>query len=295
MESFVFLPKEGIAAPILDADGGPENEGGEPHVPASPDPADHPVNLYRYPALYDAVKTPSAQDVRVVRDLMTRFCGPPPWSILDPASGPGNWLRPFCDGRNTLVGNDYCRPMVEYVAQTLGPCGCTALHGDMYRLPIVRTFDVVLEASGVTSIVPDVPTLARLLDHWAGRLGDRGVMIVLVNFTEPVPSLPAVTWQAGKLPLPGGGTAGIRYELLEDRPAQGTQLIRRTVTTQDAPGLPRFVQEAYTLRVWKPDEIANVVGQCSVAKLVATVHPDDAAQTNAQRVGERYLVFKRRS
>lgn len=288
----MFLPKEGIASPMIDAVSTVETESAEPEELASPDPADHPTNLYRYPALYDALKTPSGQDVAVVRELITRYTGPAPWSILDPASGPGNWLRPFCDGRNTPVGNDYCLPMVEYVAQTLGPCGCTALHGDMYKLPLVRQFDVVLEASGVTSIVPDVPTLARLLDHWAERLNDRGVMIVLVNFTEPLPRLPALTWQSENIALPGGGKAGIRYELLEDRPSQGTQVIRRTATTRNAPGLPSFVQETYPLRVWKPEEIAQVLGRCRLARHVATADADNG-QLNASTVGERHLVFRR--
>lgn len=290
----MFLPKEGIAGPIHHAEASVETASGEPEEPASPDPAQHPVNLYRFPALYDALKTPTPADVAVVRTLIERALGPAPWSILDPASGPGNWLRPFCDGRNRLFGNDFSLPMVQYVGQTLGPCGCAVQHGDMYDLRLSQTFDVVLEVSGVTSIMPDVPTLGRVMDHWAERLRPGGLLLLLVNFADALPpALPAVTWEVQGVPLATGGTAGVRYELLEDRPEQGTQLIRRTVTTEGAPGFPPFLREEYALRVWAPAEIEQAVAMCKLARFVSVVHPDNADDTQCGMRGERYLVFRR--
>ncbi len=291
----MFLTKEGLSGPLqLEAAASTEGESGEPEEPASSDPADHPTNLYRFPALYDALKTPSAQDVAVVRTLMYKALGAGPYSILDPAAGPGNWLRPFCDGSNQLVGNDYCEPMVRYVESTLGPCGCVARHGDMYDLRIEQTFDVVLEVSGVTSILPDVSSLTRILDHWADRLNPRGLLLLLVNLREEVPAvLPHTTWeQQGRL-LPTGGTSGVRYELMEDRPEQGTQLIRRTVTTEGAPGFPSFLQETYALRVWTPQEVQQALAASSSARLEALAHPDDADNLNPGWFGERYLVLRR--
>lgn len=294
MEHFVFLPKEGIAGPIHHAEASVEPGRDEPEDPASPDPSCHPVNLYRYPALYDALKTPSPADVAVVRTLIQRAAGPGPWSILDPASGPGNWLRPFCDGANRLFGNDFSLPMVQYVRDTLGPCGCGVQHGDMYDLRIEQTFDVVLEVSGVTSIMPDVPTLGRVLDHWAERLRPGGLLLVLVNFTDALPgALPAVTWEVQGVSLASGGHAGVRYELLEDRPHQGTQLIRRTVTTDGAPGLPPYLREEYALRVWTPAEVELAIRGCRLARFETVVHPDNADHTACGMSGERYLVFRR--
>lgn len=290
----MFLPKEGISGPIHAESTAVETESGEPEEPASPDPAQHPVNLYRYPALYDALKTPTPADVAVVRTLIERATGPAPWSILDPASGPGNWLRPFCDGKNQLFGNDFSMPMVEYVRQTLGPCGCVVQHGDMYDLHINQTFDVVLEVSGVTSIMPDVPTLGRVIDHWAQRLRTGGLLLLLVNFRDELPpALPATTWEVQGVSLATGGTAGVRYELLEDRPDQGTQLIRRTVTTEGAPGLPPFLREEYALRVWTPAEIEQAIAMCKLARFEAIVHPDNAHDTTCGMRAERYLVFRR--
>lgn len=288
----MFLPKEGISGPIPQQSAVIDGDNGDRPVPASPDPADHPVNLYRYPALYDALKTPTPADVAVVRTLIERAVGPAPWSILDPASGPGNWLRPFCDGRNTLFGNDFSLPMVEYVSQTLGPCGCGAQHGDMYDLRIDRAFDVALEVSGVTSIMPDVPALARVIRHWTGLLRPGGLLLLLVNFRDEVPPLPCVTWELASVPLAPGGAAGVRYELLQDRPDQGTQLIRRTVTTQGAPGMPPFLQEEYALRVWTPQEVQAAIEQAGGPSLQAVVHPDNADNTDCGMVGERYLVIR---
>ncbi len=292
VELRVFLPKEGIAPP-LGRDAAAEIAPDEPSVAASADPADHPQNLYRFPALYDALKTPTPADVAVVRALIEHNVGPGPWAILDPASGPGNWLRPFCDGHNRLFGNDFSLPMVRYVEQTLGPCGCRVQHGDMYDLRISESFDVVLEVSGVTSIVPDVPTLGRVIDHWARRLRPGGLLLLLVNFQDLLPpQLPAVTWQVQGVPLAAGGTAGVCYELVEDRPHNGTQWIRRTVTTQGAPGLPPYLCEEYALRVWSPDEVLAAAALAQNARLDAVVHPDNAFDHVCGMTGERYLVFR---
>lgn len=244
-----------------------------------------PLNLYRFPALYDTLKTPDDEDIHAVRTLIDRFVGDGPWSILDPACGPGNWLRPFV-GQARLAGNDNCPEMVDYTRETTG---AHTVLGDMFELKFDQPFDVILEASGVTSLLPDVDTLRRWVGSFRPLLTDRGVVILLLNFDAPVAShLPATLWRTGWLDVPQG-KARIHYELLRDDRHLRTQHIRRTVDTK-GPYPPRIV-ESYDLRVWHADEL-NALRNIEGYVLAACVDPSRPDEPQAYPKGERLLVFR---
>lgn len=253
---------------------GPVLTGGEALAPA--------LNLYRFPHLYDVLKAPDDGDVAVVRELIERFVGPAPWAILDPACGPGNWLRPFAPHAALLAGNDNCPEMVEY---TRAYVGAHTVLGDMYDPQLPHTFDVILEASGVTSLVPDAATLCR----WVGTLGSLlskgGAVVLLMNFeTPPAAELPAALWQSDWRPVPGG-FARIRYDLLADMP--GAQRIRRTVETEGG-GWPPMIVEDYDLSVWPSDTLQALAAPPGM-RLRACVDAANGQAADAQ--GERLLVF----
>lgn len=262
------------------------------------EPSDsQPLNLYQFPILYDTLKTPDAPDVELVRRIFNRYVGNGPWRLLDPACGPGNWLKPFADGRNTVVGNDYCDEMVQWVHGTLRQRRVRAMHGDMYRLEFgAERFDIVLEASGVTSIVPDAEKLAQWIDDLARWLSPRGAMVLLVNCETTVPErLPALLWRTPWRIIPGGGKARLQYDLLEDLPHKGTQRIRRTVTAQDVRNCPAEIQEHYELKVWRQAELQQVIDSLQKVRLTAVIDPEHhrpLENTQAQWRGERYLVLK---
>lgn len=243
------------------------------------------LNLYSFPHLYDVLKAPDDTDVAVVRDLMERFVGPAPWSILDPACGPGNWLRPFAAQASLLAGNDNCPEMVEY---TRANVGAHVVLGDMYSPDLPYDFDVVLEASGVTSLVPDTATLAGWIGT-LGRLNTRGgAVILLMNFeTPPSGELPALLWQSPWREV-AGGFARIRYELVAEKP--GAQRIRRTVETEGG-NWPRQITEEYDLSVW-PRQALEHLAQPPGMKLRACVDPTNPGTPDAVPAGERLLVFK---
>lgn len=256
-----------------------------------------PLNLYQFPILYDTLKTPDAPDVELVRRIFNRYVGNGPWRLLDPACGPGNWLKPFADGRNTVVGNDYCDEMVQWVHGTLRQRRVRAMHGDMYRLEFgAERFDIVLEASGVTSIVPDAEKLAQWIDDLARWLSPRGAMVLLVNCETAVPErLPSLLWRTPWRIIPGGGKARLQYDLLEDLPHRGTQRIRRTVTAQDVRGCPAEIQEHYELKVWRQAELQQVIDSLQRVRLTAVIDPEHhrpLENTQAQWKGERYFVLK---
>jgi SAM-dependent methyltransferase len=257
-------------------------------------PADEKPNLYRFPHVYDALKTPPDADVRMLWELIERHVGPGPWHMLDPACGPGNWLRPFLDGRNTLVGNDYCREMVDWIGGQLDPAMCRAVRGDMYHLDLgEERFDVVFEASGVTSIVPTLDMLTGWLEQLAGYLQPGGAIALLFNVESPLPEvLPHVLWRTHWQDVPGGGVASLEYALLRDMKDRGTQHILRTVRTRGVPHTPELIQEDYELRVWRPDELVVLGNSLSGARLVEAI---DAHTGERQREpqGECYLVFAR--
>lgn len=249
--------------------------------------ADEALNLYRFPALYDALRAPDDEDITAVRTLISRFVGQGPWSILDPACGPGNWLRPFADDASLLAGNDNCPEMVEYTRQTTG---AHVVLGDMFDLRFEQPFDVILEASGVTSLLPDADTLSRWVRSFRSLLTGRGAVVLLLNFEAPVPiNLPATLWRTPWRDVPGG-QARIHYELLRDEPEAGTQHIRRTVETRGG-NWPARIVESYDLRVWKSAEL-EVLRDIPGFELAACVDPSRPAENAWQVSGERLLVFK---
>ncbi|MCC7510734.1 MAG: class I SAM-dependent methyltransferase [Planctomycetes bacterium] len=248
-------------------------------------PIETSLNLYRFPALYDTLKAPDAEDIAAVRGLITRFVGEPRWSILDPACGPGNWLAPFAADASMLAGNDNCPEMVEY---SRANTGALVTLGDMYAPPIDARFDVVLEASGVTSIVPDVDKLGHWVRTLGGMLTPRGAVILLLNFETPVPPrLPATLWRSRWRNVPGG-KARIHYELVEDKP--GVQHIRRSVDVRGG-DWPQRIVEDYELRVW-PGEVLDALKQVPGMRLMACADPEKAGKWNAAPSGARLLVFQ---
>jgi SAM-dependent methyltransferase len=250
-------------------------------------PAEESLNLYRFPALYDSLKTPDAEDLAAVRSLLRRFVGDSPWSIVDPACGPGNWLRPFREEARLLAGNDNCREMVDYTRETTG---ALVTLGDMFELRFEHVFDVVLEASGVTSLLPDIDTVQRWVLSFRHLLSARGVVLLLMNFKSPVPAkLPATLWRTPWRNVPGG-EARIEYELLRDSKELGSQHIRRTVETRGG-DWPRKIVESYDLRVWNPAHLETLrqIPGYELAACVDAAHPDNLS---AQPKGERLLVFR---
>ncbi|MCB9892818.1 MAG: methyltransferase domain-containing protein [Planctomycetes bacterium] len=250
-------------------------------------PAAESLNLYRFPALYDTLKAPDDEDITAVRSLIQRCVGEGPWSILDPACGPGNWLKPFAAEASRLAGNDNCPEMVEYTRATTG---AHTVLGDMFELAFDEPFDVILEASGVTSLLPDVGTLTRWVRSFRPHLSSRGVVILLLNFEVPLPKrLPATLWRTPWRAVPGG-RARIRYELLGVEPDLRTQHIRRTVETQGGDWPARII-ESYDLRIWRAGDLAALrdVPGFELEACVDAARPD---KLHAAPSGERLLVFR---
>jgi SAM-dependent methyltransferase len=292
----LFVPREGVAGSqrVVQL----ESDALTPDYPTTLSAAEEePANLYRYPALYDALKTPDAGDVAVLAQILERFVGAGPWAMLDPACGPGNWLRPFADGRNQLVGNDYCFDMVAWAARELRRKRCKVLHGDMYRLDLAgQRFEVVFEASGVTSIVPDLATLAAWIAQLGSYLKPNGAVVLLFNFTSPLPAqLPHLLWRTPWLKMAGGGSARLQYELLEDLSHTGTQRILRTVSTRGMRDVPERLAEDYELRIWTRADLEGLrsaLKQLSIAAVLDPQLTDPFSNHAAEPVGERYVVFK---
>ncbi|MCA8917058.1 MAG: class I SAM-dependent methyltransferase [Planctomycetes bacterium] len=256
-------------------------------APGHEAPAAECLNLYRFPALYDTLKAPDDEDISAVRGLMRRFVGDGPWSILDPACGPGNWLKPFAAEASRLAGNDNCLEMVEY---TRANTGAYTVLGDMFELGFDEPFDVILEASGVSSLLPDMATLARWVRSFRPHLSSRGVVILLVNFEVPLPArLPATLWQTPWRPVPGG-SARIRYELMGVEPALRTQHIRRTVETRGG-NWPARIVESYDLRIWRPEDLRELqeLPGFSLQACLDAARPENL---HAAPAGERLLLFR---
>jgi hypothetical protein len=177
--------------------------------------------------------------------------------------------------------------MVEYTRDTTG---ALVTLGDMSELRFEQKFDVVLEASGVTSLLPEVETLRRWIASFRPLLSARGVVLLLVNFKAPVPEkLPATLWRTPWRDVPQG-QARIHYELLRDHNGQCSQNIRRTVETRGG-NWPKRIVETYDLKVWEPEHLEGLrdIPGYQLAACVDASRPDEL---NAEPVGERLLVFR---
>jgi hypothetical protein len=123
------------------------------------------------------------------------------------------------------------------------------------------------------------------------------VIILLMNLAGekelPVPSL---LWESPWRDNPTGGTARLRYEILEDSLALGIQRIRRTVETRSIPILPHPIVEEYDFRVWRREEISALPGKLKTLRLLETcdAYDDDSPILNgAMAKTEQYFVFGR--
>src|SRR5262249_46371239 len=154
--------------------------------------------------------------------------------VMDPACGPATWLLPFARDGLRVAGNDLYPEMVDWAKRTLAGHPCEITQGDMCDLHFRGgPFDVALEVGGG---LPHLPGAAALLRNWRSvlthlRPGGLYLLLLFVARAEELTG-PVLCHQSPWVSVPGGGRAAISYEIVRRDPAQGTELIRRTVRCQ---------------------------------------------------------------
>lgn len=254
-------------------------------------------SFYDFPVLYDRLKRPSSDEVAFVLELAARHAGACPLRILDPACGPGNWLAPFAQAGCHVIGNDLNEFMAAFAAQRFADGTGQIFHGDMFELELPpASVDLIIEASGVTSIMSGAQ-FSALLDRLERFLTLDGKIFLLVNFHEEhqFSELPATLWDTGERELPEGGTARLQYILVEDYPSTGRQIIRRIISTTNAPAFPAQLDETYPMNTWSLDRIRAAVADTSL-EIVGNYDYRDLDTTDGAgnpSANERLLVLAR--
>jgi SAM-dependent methyltransferase len=259
------------------------------------------MQFYQNPHLYFVLRSPSPQHYEAVRRIIARHLRGPLESVMDPACGPATWLLPFAHAGLRVAGNDLYPEMVEWAGRTLAGHRCEVVQGDMSALKF-RTgpFDVAFEVSGTLGHLPDGEALLKHLRSVLAHVRRGGLYLPHLYFAgsgEDVAE-PVLCARSPWLPVPGGGTAAITYEIVERDVGKRTELIRRTVRCRDVPGCPTYLEDHYEIRCYGAAELRALLEQLPEVELAAVYEIDEQDQEHevtltTPRV-EATLVLRRR-
>ena len=173
------------------------------------------MRLYQRPDLYATLRGPDPEMFRRVGELVESYLEGERRSVLDPACGPGDWLRLFAQQGWRLGGNDSSLPMVSTARVALSGFSAELTHGDMRRLAFrTAPFDLATEVSGVVAELPDDGAFVAHLRSVVAQLRPGGLYLFLLPRWKGDPGAPACVYREGPLPAPGGGEASIGYRLV---------------------------------------------------------------------------------
>jgi len=231
------------------------------------------VDLYDRPDVYAALRAPQPEIPERICALARAHVRGEVRKVLDPACGPANWLLPMAQRGYFVAGNDLSPSMVRAARVALAGHDAEIARGDMRDLRLASApFDLAIEVSGTSGLMLERRDLLAHLRSVASVLRSGGLFLMMV-FTRdsgPVPS----AWESGEIPLPDGGLASVRYEVMSRVDHTGVERIRRTVRThgvQDCP--PQFAEE-YSVRTWTWRELHSLVAEVPEFRL-GTVLDDD--------------------
>jgi SAM-dependent methyltransferase len=249
--------------------------------------------LYDHPGLYAALREPDPTMFRRVGDLLDAYLEGERRRVLDPACGPGGWLRLFGQEGWELGGNDSSLPMVSAARSNLCSYRAEITHGDMRRLQFAQSrFDLAAEVSGVVSELADDGALVEHLVSVAAQLRSGGLYIVLLPRLAGELRIPSCGYHAGPLQLPSGGEARIGYGLLHYDENRETIQVERTVRLTLSDRIVRESTERYALHTSWPRRMPDLVSRVPALELVASIDlPDDPDEHSG--VGESIVVFRR--
>jgi SAM-dependent methyltransferase len=252
------------------------------------------TSLYDQPGLYSALREPDPAMFRRVGELLDAQLEGERRRVLDPACGPGDWLRLFGQEGWDLGGNDSSLPMVSAARAKLSPYRAELTHGDMRRLHFATSpFDLATEVSGVVSELPDDGALVEHLASVANQLRSGGLYIVLLPRRAGELRTPARGYHSAPQPLPAGGEARIGYGLVQYDERRETIQVERTVRLTRPDRTVRESTESYALQTGWPRRMPDLLTRVPALDLIASLDlPDDPDEGFG--VGESLLVLRRK-
>jgi SAM-dependent methyltransferase len=238
------------------------------------------MQFYQQPELYFVLRSPSPRHYEAIRRISAVHLRGPLASVMDPACGPATWLLPFARDGLRVAGNDLYPEMVQWAKRTLAGHPCEITQGDMCDLHFRSgPFDVALEVGGALGHLPDAEALGKHLRSVLAHLRPGGLYLLLLFVAcEEQLTQPLLCQQSPWLPVPGGGTAAITYEIVRRDPARRTERMRRTVRCNGVPGCPPQFADDYEVRCYSPAELREILARLPEAELAAAYEIDEHDQ-----------------
>lgn len=216
----------------------------------------HPpvTSLYDLPEIYAALLRVGDDEYGQIAALLDHY-DVHPTSVLDPACGPGAWLRAFHDRGCRVAGNDLRTGMVAEARRWLPDAEFVV--GDMAALALTTgPFDLAINlSSSVGHLESDEAALAHLRsvhDH----LRPGGAYLLEVSSPLAARARPRAIWTSTKVRV-GAGHAKVSYRSVCVDPEARVERIRLELTTWNLPAAKRLV-ELYDLRTFPQSTLQSL-------------------------------------
>lgn len=233
------------------------------------------MTLYDYPAIYAALFAPDREMWTAVTGWLARYLDRPVGSVLDPACGPGNWLLPFAEQGQRVLGNDLNPAMSTFARRRLAPFNAQISRGDMQDLPFAARpgfapVDAAINLDASVGHLADDAAVIRHLRSVHEHVRAGGVYllgITLMDLPRRDDTLDEL-FESGDVAV-DGGTASVRYTSLWRDPARRRERVGLTLTTRGIAGCPPTLTEAYDLLTFAPADLHRCLAHAGGWDLLA--------------------------
>jgi len=256
------------------------------------------MNFYRYPEAYFVLRQPSTGMLDVVRRLLAAHLDRPLTSLMDPCCGPGNWLEPFAREGVRVAGNDIDAGMIDQARRAIAGDRAEWTLGDMCALAFATgPYDAAIELAGTFAQLDNSETIVTFLREVGRFVRTGGLFLAAVQLDDGVadPHPSNFDHTIGPLPIPSGGRATARYQVMKrDHDAQ-CEHITRTVALELPDASPVELQDAYTLRVHRAAELEALIAAsgCWELRGAHSLWDDEPIADLAGQYGEYTLILRR--
>jgi len=255
--------------------------------------------FYQRSELYAAFFSPSDEMRGSVDRLVRKHLGRKPRRVLDPACGPGLWLKHFLRAGAEVAGSDLEESAVALAAKRLPPRGARVAVGDMRRPPdeLGADFDCVINLDNSLGHLADYMDVAEHFASIRMRLAPRGVYIVGLALREDDDAIDTgVVFERGPVDIEGGGFAALRTESLGLQPRTRCERIRQITITANVKDTPAVIAEQYDLLTFTMEMLRDILTAAGGFEVLGCYDATDEslpAKPFRKRAGDVVLVLRK--
>lgn len=255
-------------------------------------------SLYAFPELYQTLLCPEPDLLDDIYVWMDRHLKGDCRAVMDPACGPGTYLRPFAEDGCLVAGNDLEPKMVAAARRHLAGFEAELTEGDMRALRFERgPFDLACNFYSSIGHLEDAAAVVAHLRSVAGHLRPGGLYLLGLTVLEGERSEePVALFESQAKHVPGGGMAAVAYESVWRDPVEHREHIRVIVLTNGVPGAPPQFVEEYTLQIFPYDYLSGLLAQVPEFSVQAAYAMDEEPRREVAfepECGDVTLVLRR--